>query len=117
MRPDLLLSLKAGAAALVLGLVLGGWGAHEFYAPRLELAERKVKDLGEKLDEQNQAVTKLEEETKALNERARRAQATAAKLRAELDRSAGEIIMLPPPPPGEDHCKAARDLIRRELAK
>lgn len=116
MRPDLLLSLKAGAAALVLGLVLGGWGAHEFYAPRLELAERKVKDLGEKLDEQNQAVERLEQEGKDLAARVKRAQAEAARLRAEQDKGAIEILTLPLPP-GVDQCVAASDLIRRELAK
>ena len=107
----------AGAAGLLAGFAVGVWVTHEFYAPRLELAENKVKDLGQKLQEQNDAVAKLEQETKDLTERARKAQARAAKLRAELDKMADDIITLPPPPPGEDHCKAASDLIRRELSK
>lgn len=116
MRPDLLLSLKVGAAALVAGLALGGWGVHEFYAPRLELAENRVKDLGQKLQEQNDAVERLERESKDLAVRVKRAQAEAARLRAEQDKGAVEILTLPLPP-GVDQCVAASDLIRRELAK
>ena len=116
MTPNLLLSLKVGAAALVAGLALGGLAAHGWYSPRLELAQNQVKDLGDKLTEQNDAVERLRQETVDLAERVRRAQAAASKKRREADTSAQKVLTLARPQ-GVDECTSASTLIRQELGK
>ena len=106
----------AGAVAMLAGLALGAWGAHEFYAPRLALAESRVDALSGALDSQNKAVERLEE---AANKRAAAAKKAVEEARAEAQKEFEEAIgiLTQQPPPGVDRCTAASALVRQELAK
>lgn len=106
----------AGTAGLVLGLAIGAWGTHEFYAPRLALAENQVQTLGDRVDEQNTAIEGLNKAAKA---RAAAAKKAVDEARAEAAREFDESlrILTLQPPPGIDRCAAASALVRQELAK
>lgn len=109
-------ALIAGAAGLVLGLGLGAYGVHEFYAPRLELAEAKVQALGDRIDEQNAAIEAAQAADKARAAAARQAIAKAQR-EAEQAQHAAMDILTRQPAPGVDRCTAASALVREELAK
>lgn len=106
----------AGAVALIAGLALGAWGAHKFYAPRLELAESRVEVLAQTLDTQNQAVERLEEAAKKRAAAAKKA-VEDARIDAQKEFEASMGILTQQPPSGVDRCTAASDLVRQELAK
>lgn len=105
-----------GAAALVAGAGLGGWAAHAFYAPRLELERTRVDALAGALTIQNTAVERLQDEAK---ERARRAKKALADAKAEAEQAMRDAmdILTRQPPPDVDRCTAASALVRQELAK
>ena len=113
---SLKLTAVVAAAAMVVGAGLGGWAAHAFYAPRLELERTRVDALAEVLNTQNLAVERLEAETK---ERARRAAAAIAAAQKEAEQAMLDAmdILTRQPPPGVDRCTAASALVRQELAK
>lgn len=119
MIPELLTAKVAAiacAACLAIGAAAGGYAAHRFYAPRLELAEYQVKVMGDSIRRQNDAVSELEKDGEARAKKAAAAlkDARAARVSAELD--AQNLLMLQPAP-GEDRCEAASALIRKELAR
>ncbi len=116
MNPVNFLALKVGAVALSVGVALGGWLGHLFYSPRLELAQANVKSLGEKIDEQNTAITQLQDDAKEREKRAKTAIAAAEAKRREAELSAAALLA-ESVPDGADPCQAASDLIRRELSK
>lgn len=112
-----------GAAALVVGLGLGGWLAHVIYAPQLETAATKldaanlkIETLGEDIRRQNQAIDKIRKDAEALAAKAAKAlqAAQAARDQAEAD---AQNLLAAQPAPGEDHCTAASALIRKELGR
>lgn len=106
----------AGAAGLLMGLAAGAWVTHEFYAPRLDLAESRVKALADTLDEQNKAVERLEEAAKKRAAAAKKAVEDARRdAQKEFEEAMG--ILTQQPPPGVDRCTAASALVRQELAK
>lgn len=105
-----------GAVALVAGLALGAWGTHEFYAPRLALAESRVDALAQALDDQNKAVDGLEKAAKAREAAAKKAVEDARRA-AEKEYEDALGILTRQPPPGVDRCTAASALVRQELAK
>lgn len=113
-KPTVVLSLKVGAAALVVGLVLGGLLAREWYQPKLELAESRVDQLSGALETQNKAVSELEAKTSEMTKRLRTAQAEAKKRRNTAEGKA-MTIMSAEPPAGVDQCTAASNLIRQQL--
>lgn len=116
MRPDLLLSLKVGAAALAVGAGLGAWGAHAFYAPRLELERTRVGKLSEALEAQNKAVERLQEADRQRAAAAKKA-IDAARREAEQAQADAMDILTRQPEPGVDRCTAASALVRQELGK
>ena len=116
MSPLQLLGLKVGAAALALGILLGGWVAHAFYSPRLELAEARSETLAAEIETQNAAVETLSKDAKAREERAREALAAAESARVGAERRAHDLLAMAQPQ-GVDACVAASALIRRELGK
>lgn len=98
------------------GLVIGGYGAHAFYAPRLELAEIRADGLAESLSVQNTAVAKLQSDGAERARRAAQALATAEQARRDAEQAAMDILTTALPA-GADRCTAASQLIRKELAK
>lgn len=116
MNPMQLLGLKVGAVALAVGLILGGWVAHAFYSPRLELAEARAKNLAAEISAQNEAVETLSKDAKAREDRARAALASAETARVDAERRAQDLLSMAQPQ-GIDACVAASALIRRELGK
>lgn len=108
--------LWAAGVAFVLGLGSGGWAVRAFYAPRLELAQQRVKDLGDALKIQNDAVKKLGSEGKA---RAKAAAKELALAQAAAEKAEAEWLLLlqRQKPEGVDVCTAASALITEELAK
>lgn len=109
-------TLIAGAVALVAGLAGGAYAAHAYYAPRLEVAELKVKNLGEKIKEQNVAVQRLKDDAA---ERQHQAEARVAAAQAEAlqHQARAQQILMRQKPAGVNDCQAAADLIRQELGK
>lgn len=105
-----------GAIALVVGMGAGGYAVHSWYSPRLALEKERVKTLGEKIDEQNKAITKLEDAGKKQKAAAAAAIAAARGVAATAEADAQNLLMMQPPP-GVDRCTAASGLIRSELAK
>ncbi len=112
----LLTWLKPAAVAAAIGLAIGAWCAHLFYAPRLDLAESRVDALAASLNDQNKAVERLEE---AAKKRAAAAKKAVEEARAEAQKEFEEAlgILTQQPPPGVDRCTAASALVRQELAK
>lgn len=108
--------LIAACAAFVLGFGSGGYAVHAFYSPRLELAKSQVKDLGDKLKEQNDGIEK-----QAKAEKARAAAAAkelaAVKTAAEQAERDWLDLLQRQPAAGIDRCTAASALITEELAK
>lgn len=113
---SLKLTAIACAACLAVGFAGGGFVAHLFYAPRLELANVKVESLGEDIRRQNAAVDRVQ---KAGEERAKQAETALAA--AQKERDAAELaaadILSRQPKPGENRCAAASALIRQELGR
>lgn len=116
MNPLHIFGIKVAGVTLAIGFLLGGYFAHLFYAPRLDLAEERVDRLADALDTQNKAVEGLQ---KAAKERERRAKAAvdAAETARMAAEAAAEEILNRPPPAGVDLCTAASALITQELAK
>lgn len=106
----------AGAAGLLVGFAVGAWVTHEFYAPRLALAESRVEILADTLDGQNKAVERLEEAAKNRAAAAKKA-VEDARLEAQKEFEEALGILTQQPPPGVDRCTAASALVRQELAK
>lgn len=115
-----LLSLKtaaiAGAIALAVGAAGGGLLVHQFYAPRLELAQSQVKQLGEKIDEQNKAIERLRTEAEAREKAAAAAVAAALKEARKFEADAQRILSRQKPA-SLSECKAVEALFREELRK
>lgn len=112
--------------AIVIGVVLlavfsagmgaGGYAVYSWYSPRLELAQERVKELGDKITEQNTAIEGLKAAADT------RAAAAAAALKVAKNKAAAaqadvDNLMATQAPAGVDRCVAASDLIRKELAK
>lgn len=121
------LSLKVGAiacaAALAIGAATGGWLAHLFYAPRLELAATKLRQanerietLGKDIERQNKAVSELQAAAKERAAQAEKALQAAQAARDQAEADAQQLLSLRPPA-GVEVCKAASDLIRKELGR
>lgn len=109
-------SVLMAAGVFAAGLGLGGYLAHDWYAPRLELAEHRASVLKEALDTQNTAVEDLKAKSEANAKRAAKALAAAEQARLDAERAALDIMVLPAPE-GADRCVSASALIRKELAK
>ena len=116
MTPVQLLGLKVAAAALAVGLAAGGWGAHQFYKPRLALALAKSDAMATSIRDQNEAITRLQAESINREAAIKAAMADAEKYRVEAERAAQEILTLQRPQ-GVSACDAASALIRKELRK
>jgi hypothetical protein len=108
--------LKPAAVAAAIGLAIGAWCAHLFYAPRLDLAQSRVDALSGALETQNRAVVRLEQSAK---ERAAAAKKAVEEARRQAEKEFEEAlgILTQQPPPGVDRCTAASALVRQELAK
>lgn len=108
--------LIAAGVAFMLGLGSGGWAVGSWYSPRLESAQSQVKDLGDKLREQNAGIEKQDKDSKARAAAAKRAlsAALAAAEKAELE---WQSLLQRQAPAGVDVCTAASALISEELAK
>lgn len=105
-----------GAAALVVGFAAGGYLAHLFYAPRLEVAELKIETLGEDIRRQNQAVDQLRKDSDDRAAKAAAAVKDARNTAAQAEADA-QNLLLAQPGAGEGRCDAASALIRNELAR
>jgi len=105
-----------GTAALVIGFAAGGYAAHLFYAPRLEVAELKIETLGEDIRRQNLAVDQLRKDGEARAAKAAAAIKDAENLAAQAEADAQNLLMMQPKP-GENRCDAASALIRKELGR
>lgn len=119
MIPDLItakITAIACAACLAIGAAGGGYAAHVFYAPRLELAEYQAEVMGESIRRQNQAVDELEKAGDARAKKAAAAIAAASAAAQQAEQDAIDILAAQPPP-GENRCTAASALIRKELAR
>lgn len=112
-----------GAIALGVGLVGGGYVAHLYYSPRLELkdtqlqqANGRIQALGQDIKDQNDALDKIQ---LAASDRAKKAEAALKKAQIQRDKAEKDAadIMAAQPAPGEDRCTAASELIRKELGR
>jgi len=108
--------IAAAAVAVVLSMAAGAWLAAQWYAPRLELAEGKVENLGEQVREQNRAIEALREAEKTRKAEADRRVAAAAE-KAREDERAAQVLLSEQRPAGMDACTAASALITKELRK
>jgi hypothetical protein len=106
----------AAGAALLLGLAGGGAAVHGWYSPRLEAAELRERELGNKVDEQNRAVESLKE---AADERQRQAEKAlaAAQAAAKAYETSAQRILGTQKPAGANECAAAQWLLQQELRK
>lgn len=109
--------LIACGLALAVGLFGGAWFCHLYYSPRLDLEKTRSNVLRESIDAQNTAIQDLEKAGRARDARNKAAMAEANKRREAAEQAAQELLSMPAPPPGTDTCKAASELIRRELSK
>jgi hypothetical protein len=109
-------TLIAATIALVAGLAGGAYATHAFYAPRLEVAELKVKNLGDKVVEQNAAVERLKADAA---ERQRQAEARVAAAQAEAlqHQARAQQLLMRKPPAGQTECQATEALFREVLRK
>lgn len=106
----------AAAAALALGLAGGIALARWHYAPRLDACQTAKRALGEKVEEQNAAVQKLQDLAEQRQREARVAQDAAAAAARAHEREAQRLLALARPQ-GVDECTAASALIRQELGR
>lgn len=108
--------LLAAAVLLAAGVMLGVFGSHLFYAPRLALARNQIAQLGQDIKDQNAAVEQMKADAK---ERAQQAQAAidAAQAEARRHQTRAQQLLARQKPAGQDDCQAAADLITQELGK
>lgn len=116
MTPATAIALKVAAAALVVGIGIGGFGTHAFYSPRLDLERQKVRGLGDRIAEQNTAIEALKAAGEEQARLAKAAVGAADAARKAADKRVGELLGRKPPP-GVDDCTAASTLIREELKR
>lgn len=116
MTPQLVLGLKVGGAALLLGMVLGGGLANAWYSPLLELERTRVSSLAGLIKDQNEAIDSLKTASETQLKQSAEALEFARAARQAAEKSVDELRRRRPPV-GVDQCVAAQALIAEELRR